>query len=236
MEIFVSTIIVIGILALIATVVKYPKDVGNGVLGFLFWPFERIWGWILLILFPIGLLVLFIEGKLGKNFLTKYINKASGQQVYKTSSRKPINFPKFKKYIIINSVDKEFETQITEANATCPEVDIGEINIVRTGNYSVVELPKIGFFGYNLLIQWLTNELRSNEVFGFSSNGRTSFLTQNDTDGDNNMKGLTNTGKKFWLNMYEDLDQKQFLRLNNDIELSTELTTETLDLMVKNAM
>jgi len=235
MEIFVSTIIIIGILALIATVIQYPKDVGNGVLGFLFWPFGRLFGLISLILLPIGLVILYVEDKLGKKFFTKYINKFSGQKVYKTTSRKPVNFPKFKKYIVVNSTDAELTNQIHEANKTCQEVDIRGMNIWRTENYSVVELPNIGFFGYNLLIQWLTNELKSNEVYGFSANGRTRFLTQNDPNGDNNMKGLTNTGKTFWLDMYEDLDQKQFLRLNNDIELDTELTTESLEIMVKNA-
>lgn len=236
MEIFVSTIIILGILALLATVIKYPKDVGNGVLGFLFWPFERLFGWITLILLPIGLLILYVEDKLGKKFFTKYVNKFSGQKVYKTTSRKPVNFLKFKKYIVVNSTNAELTNQIDEANETCQEVDISGMNIWRTENYSVIELPNIGFFGYNLLIQWLTNELKSNEVYGFSSNGQTSFLTQNDPNGDNNMKGLTNIGKTFWLDMYEDLDQKHFLRLNNEIELDTELTTESLELMVKKAM
>lgn len=78
--------------------------------------------------------------------------------------------------------------------------------------------------------------MSGNQIVGLASNGRTRFLTISNPEGDNDLIGQTNTGKKFWVSMYDDLDNKQFLRMNNELKFNSELTTDSLESMVKNAI
>jgi hypothetical protein len=153
MEIIVSSVIVLLLLALIVTIIKYPKDVGKGLLSFLMAPFRRIWDMVMLILLPLQFIVLIIESRLKVNYLSKYID-ATLPSYYKTKSRKPINFIKFNKYIVINHVSTEIVDQIKEAKETCPEVSIEQLKLTKSEHHSVVELPIIGFYGFNYLIQF----------------------------------------------------------------------------------
>lgn len=236
MEHIIGVIFIIGIVALIATVIKYPKDVARGILATLLLPFKRIWDFVRLILFPFELLILFIEDKLGVIYLTKLINREASGTKQKTKERKQVNFQNFKKYIVVNSTSKQIEDELKEADEYCPEVNTERLNTSRTNKYSVIETPENGFYGYNFLIQWLTDNLKGHEIVGFASNGRTKFITISNTNGDNDLIGRTNTGKKFWVSLYDDLDDKQFLRFNDELEMDSNLTTESLEKMVKNAI
>lgn len=229
-------LIIIGIVSLIVTIIKYPKDVGRGILGMLLLPFERMWGIIRFFLLPLELIILYLEKKFEVNYLTKYIDREPSTTKKKTKERKQINFKNFRKFIIVNSTSEQIESELNEADECCPEVNLEDHSIARTDSYSVIEIPRTGFYGYNFMIQWLTNNFTKNQIVGLASNGRTRFLTISNTDGDNDMIGRTNTGKKFWVSMYDDLDNKQFLRINQELELNSELTTESLEKMVKNAM
>ncbi len=60
-EYFVTTFIIIGIIGIIVTVIKYPRDSANGVLAVLYLPFKAIWARVRLILFPFEILFLIIE-------------------------------------------------------------------------------------------------------------------------------------------------------------------------------
>ncbi len=227
---------IVTIIALMVTIIKYPKDVARGVLGFVLLPFRRTWSLLRPFLFPFELLILFLEKKFEVNYLTKLIDRDSLSISQKTKERKQVNFQKFRKYIIVNSTSDQIESELKEADECCPEVSIEHLQIKRTENYSVIETPNNGFYGYNLLIQWLTANMNKNEIVGFASNSRTSFFTISGTEGENDLRGKTNTGKKFWVSLYDDLDNKQFLRINDDLKLESSLTTESLEKMVKNAM
>lgn len=235
MEYIVEGLIIIGVIALMATIIKYPKDVATGILGFLLLPFRRIWDYIRFFLLPFELLILFLEKKFEVNYLSKFIDRNSLTTNRKTKESKHVNFQKFRKYIIVNSISEQIENELKEADDCCPEVNIEQLEIKRTEKYLVIETPNNGFFGYNFLIQWLAEQLKENEIIGFASNGRTRFFTVSNTEGDNDMIGRTNTGKKFWVSLYDNLDDKQFLRINNNLELNSELTTESLEKMVINA-
>lgn len=236
MEFIIEGIFIILGIALVVTIIKYPRDTGNVIVGFLLLPFRRLWDILSLLLLPFGLLIIFIEEKLGINYLTKLINRESKSAKKKTKSRKPINFRKFKKYIIVNSTSEQIESELKEANESCPEVNLDQNTIHRTASYSVLELPRIGFYGYNFLIQWLDEQMKGQEIVGYASNGRTKFLTISDKDGENELIGRTNTGQNFWISMYDDLDNKQFLRLNREVKINSNLTTRSLEKMVKNAI
>ncbi|MFY0608594.1 MAG: hypothetical protein JXR10_17890 [Cyclobacteriaceae bacterium] len=92
MEYVLGGIFIIGIIGLIATVIKYPKDVGRGILATLLLPFERMMDFLSLLLLPIILIVPFIEGLLGVNFFTKLIDRESRATKKKTTQKKDINF------------------------------------------------------------------------------------------------------------------------------------------------
>ncbi|MEQ9169326.1 MAG: hypothetical protein RLO12_23935 [Fulvivirga sp.] len=221
------------VLALIITIIKYPKDVSKGVIGIMLLPFERIWDLFILITLPIKLIILFAEERLNVNYLTRYLSKNKSTSTYKTIGRKPISFSKFRKYIVINGEVTEIKKSINEAKRISPELNIEGLALTASETHSIIELPSIGFYGFNYLIQWLAEDFQSNEVYGFASNGRSKFLVLNDLNGENSLVSLTNTGKKFWLSMYDDLDKKQFLRLNDTLKVETSLTTDSLELLVK---
>ena len=72
----VEAIIIILVIALIVTIIIYPKDVGKLVLGFLVSPFLRLWEIISLVLIPLGLLIVFIGKMVGVYYKTKIIDRA----------------------------------------------------------------------------------------------------------------------------------------------------------------
>ncbi|WP_109830668.1 hypothetical protein [Reichenbachiella versicolor] len=229
----VEVLIILGVIALIITIFKYPRDAGKTVLSILFLPFVRIWNIILFILFPIDLLISFIEDSFGTNFFTKYLNKESRTRSYKTEGRKNLNFRIFEKFIFLNTIPDQLEKQLMEADETCPEVTVDGFKIHRTEKYSVIELPNIEFYGFSFMIQWLTEFVENVEVYGYADSGRSQFLMFVDKNSENDLIGLTNTAKKFFVTLYDDLDQQQFLRLNQSIQVKTELTTESLGQLIK---
>ncbi|SMG42079.1 hypothetical protein SAMN05661096_02861 [Marivirga sericea] len=229
-------LIIIGIVALIVTIIKYPKDIGKGLLGTLSLPFRRLWTLIRFLLLPFELLILFLEHKFDVNYLTKFIDSESSSTKKQTTERKHINFKNFKKYVIINSTSEQIEEEVREADECCLELNLVELRISRTDTYTVIDVPQTGFYGYNFLIQWLTNSLKENQIVGFASNASFSFLTISSTEGENDMIGRTDTYKKFWVSLYDDLDNKEFLRINEKLDVNSQLTTVSLEKMVRNAM
>ena len=232
----VEVLIVIGLVGALITIIKYPKDSGKTVLGFLFFPFRRLWNLLLVFLIPIGLLVLIVESKLEINFLSKYINKLVGRHNYKTQGRKNLNFKIFSNYILVNTISAEIEAQLKEAEGTCHEVNNLDYQVYRTDKYSIIELPNISFYGFNYMIQWLASFLKNTEVYGFSDSGRSQFITYVDKKDENDLIGLTNTGKKFFVSLYDDLNKQQYLRLNQSIEVDTTYTTVSMKQLVIQAI
>lgn len=121
MEYVFEGLIIIGIVALIVTVFKYPKDIGKGILGFLLMPFERLWGYVRFFLFPLELLILFLEKKFDVNYLTKFIDRESSTTKQKTKERKQVNFKNFKKHIIVNSTSRQLEDELKKRMRAVPK-------------------------------------------------------------------------------------------------------------------
>ena len=233
MEFIIEGFFVLGGIILLITLIKYRTEIGKSVFKSLLSPFYEL-GEILTILFlPFALLIIFVEEKLEVNFLSKYVNKLTSSK-RKTEQRKTINFQNFKKYIIVNSISEKLEDEIKKAEETCPEVDIKKQIILRTDEYSIVELPEIEFHGYNILIQWLTDNLIKGQTFGFSSNGKTKFLLFSETD--NYLKGVTNSDDKFWVSLYDDLNKKQFLRINKSLKLKDQFTINKTEELINKAI
>jgi len=104
-------------------------------------------------------------------------------------------------------------------------LDISEYRINQKDGYSRIELPNAGFYGFNFLVQWLTNELKGTEIYGYASNNRTDFFLYQDTKTTNNLIGRTNKRKTFSVSLYDDLDEENALTMNEKIQLDKEVTT-----------
>lgn len=237
MEIVVSALIILGIVAAIITIIKYPRDVARGLFGMLLIPFERAGNFLLLMFMPLIFLIIFIEKKLGISYLTRIVEKLEGSSkaAYKAGGRKPINFRRFDKYIVINQVDLSLSHELKQASDSISHLNPENYSLSFGDNCSIIRLSDIPFYGYNVLIQWLADYYQDCDVLGYCTNGRSSFVTLVDEDADNNMIGVTNRGRAFWLNMYEDLNRKQFLRLSDEVKVPSNVNTQALGRLIERA-
>jgi len=228
-----SAIFILGGIALVITLIKYPRDIAKGLFGVLLLPFNAIWDHITFIFFPISLLITFLDDRFKWGFISKLTNTFQNSD-YKTSSKEVINFQKFNKYLFINSTEeKTIINELKNASDSCNEVNILDFIISPTNKYTIIELPNLGFYGFNFLVMWLKENLMSFEVFGYASSESLEFFVYLDTAMENNLLGLTNKNKKFWINMYDDLDNQQFLRMNDTLPINKNLTTDFFSPLIK---
>ncbi len=193
----VSAIFILGGIALIVTLIKYPKDIAKGLFGVLMLPFKAIWDRLTFLLFPIYLLLTFLEDRFKWKFLSIMSNEFQNSD-YKTYSKKAVNFNDFSKYLFINSTEEE--TIIKEpmkASDSCNEVNILDYILSPTNKYTIIELSNIGFNGFNFLVLWLEENLKLFKIFGYASSKNFEFFVYLDNQMENNLLGLTNKDKKF---------------------------------------
>ena len=238
-EIIFSTLLVLGGVAFVVAIIRYPKDFVKLIKVLLLLPlipFIRVWYLLLFFLSPLWILILKIEKLIGFDYLSR-LSKKIDPQDYKTESRKNFDFSKFNKYIFINTTNFDpIEKQLTEANETCQEVNIQNYKLSFANEYSIIEVPSSGFYSFNFLIQWLTEHFRNSEVYGFATNGRSKFFSFVDHSTENNLIGSTSKNQNYWVSMYDDLDNKQYLRLCKGVAVDSKLNTDSFERLIKNAI
>ncbi len=79
---------------------------------------------------------------------------------------------------------------------------------------------------------WLVEHFKNQEVYGFARNSRTAFFNYVGPNTDNSLIGMTNKQKKFWISMQDDVNEKQYLRINNFIPMKSKFTTEFIEELV----
>ncbi|MEQ9378200.1 MAG: hypothetical protein RIG68_23620 [Imperialibacter sp.] len=221
LELIISTLFLFGVIAFVVALIKYPKDFVKLVWGFIIFPFERVWDLLIFILTPFWLLLLILDDLLGLKVLPQVGSKTSTKD-YKTISRQPINFAGFEKFILVNSLDiNSIREQLVEARETSPEVNIENYAIGSRTSFSIIHLPSSGFYGFNFLVMWLAEHFKGQEVYGYARNGTIRFFNYVDSNTENSLIGMTNRRKKFWVTMYDNLDKKQYLRINNSIPMDS---------------
>lgn len=226
LEIIFSSLFILGGLALVIAIIRYPKDFVRLIWGFIAYPFLHAWDIMKLIFSPLWILLLFIDDISGLKFLSKIDSKISKKD-YKTISRQTINFSKFEKFILVNSEDIDsIKEQLIESEDTCSEVNIEEYEIDSRTSFSIINLPHSTFYGFNFLVMWLTEHFKNQEVYGYARNGKTTFFNYVDPNTDNSLIGITNKKNKFWISMDDDINEKQYLRINNLIPMKSKLTTD----------
>lgn len=225
-EIVIAVFFIIGGLALIYTILKYPKDIFRSIfIGIPKLFLERIWSYLVFFTTPIWLPILLLDNYF-KWGLTKKVVRVlpfqGSDKDYKGVLKK-IDFKELEKFIFLAYSDKEkIELSIKEFSESI-KMDLSELNLSINQGYMIVELPKIGFYGYSILIQML-NEF-SGEVFGFAKSKNLSFFLYQDPLTTNNLIGKTDKNDLFSISLYDDLDENPYLKISNKVEVSSKLST-----------
>lgn len=224
-------IFVLGGLAIVVIVIRYPKDTLNVILGIVLLPFRRLWRILSFFLYPLFLVVVWLEKQIGLSIFSKIdTNKSVAGR--KTQRRKNIVFHSFDKYLLLNSPNVDVEVQLMEAANTDKQSNFGKWTIHRTKDYTIIELTDISFYAFNFLIQWLDEAFKNVETVGFCINEKLSFTLINDQEGENNMLGVTNGGTTFWVSLYDDLDKMQFLRIDPNILKKSVFATNKVEKLI----
>ena len=79
---------------------------------------------------------------------------------------------------------------------------------------------------------WLAEHFKGQEVYGYARNGTARFFNYVDSNTENSLIGMTNKQEKFWISMYDNLAEKQYLRIDNSIPMNSKLTTDFFEDLV----
>ncbi|MEQ8712869.1 MAG: hypothetical protein RIC80_07615 [Cyclobacteriaceae bacterium] len=231
---FTEILLIIGGIALVVTVLVYPRDVFKTLFigiprAILVSILDKIWIILIPIWGPFWLL--------DRYFKWGVFNRAEMvfDSEYQYSGRKrKIDFNKFSAYILTTETNgNKVSQEILEATSTIQDLDGLEYHFIENEKYLIIELPKIEFFAFCLLIQCMKNQIRDSEVYGFAMSSRSSFFLYQDQKTTNNLIGKTNTNKSISVSLYDNLDKEPYLRMNHEIELNDKLTTEFFASLVK---
>lgn len=215
-SLIIEVIFVVLIIALIVTIVRYPRDIIRGFLGLiepdiinpLTWLFLPIW------LLAYGLDKLFKWNLLGSS------NQIS-ESAYPVDEYLRFDFREGRKAIFskgdidnLKSILLDF-LEISEFNYSIEEF---KIDASKKG---LIECPlKISFMDFNILIQFFDQELKGRSYGLFQSPSLTYFSFQ-DSETTHNIIGATLDGRKFSVYTLDDLNKKVRLRLNKKIKLDS---------------
>ncbi len=229
---FIEGLFVLLGLALIAAVVKYPKDafvkLPLGIFHYvLARPILRILSIPLLI---VGIPIVYFGEKYNWRItptVSKLMNfgtKDKDDKPHKATKNLKVDFKNGDKYLFVISSTKDLKELITDfLEVLTGEHSIADFKFADKGNQKVISFPKnIGFYDYHLLVQYFNGELGDENSFGvFKSSGLQYYVFQ-DKDTLNNLVGFTTDMKYFSIYMLDDLDKKQYLKLNQKLNLDTD--------------
>lgn len=141
---------------------------------------------------------------------------------YKTEYKKFIRFSSAKKLLLTweNDID-HLEVMLTVALKTMNEkLKTKDFQIETLGDKTIIQPPaSISFYSFHFLVRCLTEQ--GVKTLGVVETTRTIYTTYNDPNSVN-LIGQTDKGKKFFISLMEDYSQRQFLRLNRDIQTINE--------------
>lgn len=147
------------------------------------------------------------------HFIGKDINNE-----YKTQGKIFFFFAPCSKYLLTMGTDVEaVKTEIIDVlDILDEELSIEEFRFLPTPKCIITIPPShISFRDFNELIGWLTDDV--NTVGLVESKDLT--YTVYEDESTTNLIGQTEQGEKFFISSIDKYGQKQFLRLNNEIEL-----------------
>lgn len=221
-------------LALLATVIKYPKEI------ILKLPWEILKLLLRVILRPFGILLLIIvtpllflakrnkwaiAGPLEKLSNRIYWDSGSSNddEPYHSSKNLKVNFIEGEKYIQIIQSNQVIEKLIEESLELLQgQHSKNEFSLSGKGTSSLITMPHtISFFDFHLLVQHFHSELGSRNSFGIYRSEKITYYVFQDLETTNNLIGITSTKKLFSIYMLDDLEENQYLKLNQKLKVDT---------------
>lgn len=215
-------------LILIAAVIKYPKDVFVTIpLGIL----SAIARKLAFFLYPLWLIIKFIDRGLKFNFLDKYSwNITTGSHdsedndyEYDSQGQLNFNFGSADKFILTTNLNIEQIRKLIQEGIVPTEQPI-KYDVQKVSRMTTIQFTNIDLYNFCLLIQHLDNELTSNKVIGTAFDDDIYFLCWQDTNTLNNIVGFTNTKEKIHYSMYR---ADEYLSTNNRIMLTMDKIPRT---------
>lgn len=197
-----------GGLVLLGLTIRYPRTV------FVEIPLE-------IIKFPIHVLKeeLFIE------FFLDLFGLITGKDInneYKTKRKRYLTFNKCNKFFLTTGTDEGMvKIKTIEAiESTNREMVIDQFRFLTASEQTITIPPTdISFHDFNYLVQFLTDG--PVKTVGLVESKRLAYTVYDDPD-TTNLIGQTDQGEKFFISLVDNFDKRQFLRINDDIELQEE--------------
>jgi len=224
--------ILLGI-ALVAAVLRYPKQ----ILVKLPWEIFKLFVKVLLRPFSALFLILALPLKFlaERNKwaiagpLEKLINWAwdtdsnEDDKPYSSSKNLKVNFVEGEKYIQVISSNQTSEGLIDESLELLQGHHAkNEFSFSRKGTGSLISIPRtITFYDFHLLVQHFSNEVGPRNSFGIYKSEKITYYIFQDLKTANNLVGITSSKKLFSIYMLDDLEEKQFLKLNQKLKIDT---------------
>jgi len=218
-------------LVLVATAIKYPKDVFVKLpIEIIKLPFRKLW-W--LISLPLTLLTIPIIyfGEKYKWRITSTIHKLldlgtsdDDDKPHPSTKNLKVDFKNGNKYFFVLTSTKDLKGLINDfLEVLTGMYSIEEFKIADSGDQKIIQFPvNINFYDYHLLVQHLSNELGDRKSFGVYKSDKLNYYVFQDSETLNNLVGFTSDRKLFSIFMLDDLETKQHLRLNQKLKVETD--------------
>ncbi len=201
--------IILG-LGLLAAIIKYPKDILLKLpLGIILVPFRRLGSIFAL---PFELL-----GSISSGSEVKDVS-------YTAESKLQIDFSEGDKYAFVLSTNWNLQRLIEDfLFALSTTYSIVDFVIRDNGDQKIIRFPKnITFYDFHLLIQYFNNELGENNSFGVYKSDKLEYKIFQDSKTLNNLLGVTSDNKRFSVDLLDDLEANQYLKLNKKLKFDTD--------------
>ncbi|WP_276371082.1 hypothetical protein [Chryseolinea sp. H1M3-3] len=228
---FIEGLFILLGLAFIVTIVKYPKEtllkLPTGIFHHIIVrPIKSI---LLIPMWIIGIPLTYL-GEKYKWKITPTITKLldygtdDDDKPHPSTQNLKIDFKNGDKYIFVISSTKDLKELIGDFIGVFTEkyaVDDFKINSKDTR--TVIAFPdRISFHDFHLMVQHVNDELGEKKSFGIYKSEKLQYFVFRDSETLNNLVGFTSDKKLFSIHMLDDLETKQYLRLNKKLKVDTE--------------
>jgi hypothetical protein len=184
--------------------------------------------------FPLGMIKFLgrgIKEELFIGFFLALFGLFTGKDVnneYKTKRKRFLIFSTTNKFLLTTGTDEGMvKIKVTEGiESLNGKLKIEEFRFLSTSDLTTTIPPKdISFHDFNYLVQWLTDgKVRS---VGLVEGKRLTYTVYDDPNTEN-LIGQTHTGETFFISLVDSFDKRQFLRINDEIEILEEYNIERI--------
>jgi hypothetical protein len=208
-------IIIVGLLiVLVITIFKYPMDIIRGFLILIEPDWFRPITWIFS---PIWLIAYGLNKKFNLKIIDSESNRENlSEEPYPSHKNLKVDFKIGVKALYVNSDESKIIEHLKEF-LEFAEKDY-HINEFKFNKDKLVECPSdISFYDFNILTQHFCNEFKNAK--GLFKSDKFGYYLYQDSKTTHNLIGKTTFNQKFSIYTLDDLDNKIYLKLNNEIKV-----------------